>query len=491
VLSIEAQLREVRDFARSESLDVAHEFVEKQSAKIPGRPIFNEMLKRIEAGEASGILAWHPDRLARNSIDGGRIIFLLDTGKIRSLKFPRHWFENTLRASSCSTTNSASQSITSIRSLKTRSEGFGESASWRVSGVAPLGYLNDYRTKRIIVDRERGPLVKQAFEMYAMGNETLDTMRKYFAEHLMLSRNQKLLGRNFVSRVLSNPFYYGHFRYCGEIYEGKQEALITKKLFDEVQSVLKGRARTSPQTKHVPKVFLGLLRCAGCGGAITAEIQKGHTYYRCTKKNRIVSWCAQPYVREEALAEEITALLAPFCLCEQWATQMLEMLKVERHAVAASSSALHERNQAALDSMNARQQRLLDSYLDGVLDRETYLAEKAKIMSNKKSLEEQSPDSVATHNSWLEPFENWLKEAGNAGKVVETGSLHEKKKLASKIFGSNLLLDRKKARGSATKPWSLLLETPSCSELVRLAGLEPANRCLRRCSSLPFAARTC
>ncbi|MFH1955725.1 MAG: recombinase family protein, partial [Patescibacteria group bacterium] len=49
----------------------------------------------MERGEAEGILAWHPDRLARNSIDGGRIIFLIDTGIIKALKSPTFWFEPT------------------------------------------------------------------------------------------------------------------------------------------------------------------------------------------------------------------------------------------------------------------------------------------------------------------------------------------------------------------------------------------------------------
>jgi len=53
------------------------------------------MMKAIEKGQADGILAWHPDRLARNSVDGGRIIYLVDTGKITALKFPSFWFENT------------------------------------------------------------------------------------------------------------------------------------------------------------------------------------------------------------------------------------------------------------------------------------------------------------------------------------------------------------------------------------------------------------
>src|SRR3990172_4940446 len=65
------------------------------TAKTPGRPIFNNLLDRIERGEANGILAWHPDRLARNSVDGGRVIYLLDCQKLRFLKCPTFWFENT------------------------------------------------------------------------------------------------------------------------------------------------------------------------------------------------------------------------------------------------------------------------------------------------------------------------------------------------------------------------------------------------------------
>ncbi|MDE2040980.1 MAG: recombinase family protein, partial [Patescibacteria group bacterium] len=94
VLSIDAQLHELREFASREGLCISAEFIEKQSAKQPGRPIFSDMLARIQKGEADGILAWHPDRLARNSIDGGQIIYLLDTGKIRALRFPTFRFES-------------------------------------------------------------------------------------------------------------------------------------------------------------------------------------------------------------------------------------------------------------------------------------------------------------------------------------------------------------------------------------------------------------
>lgn len=64
VLSLEAQETELLEFAQKERLDIVEIFRESQTAKEPGRPIFNQMLERIEKEEAEGILAWHPDRLA-------------------------------------------------------------------------------------------------------------------------------------------------------------------------------------------------------------------------------------------------------------------------------------------------------------------------------------------------------------------------------------------------------------------------------------------
>jgi DNA invertase Pin-like site-specific DNA recombinase len=67
VLSIVSQKRELaKRFGQKEDIAIIDTFEESFSAKNPGRPIFNEMVKRIKRGEAEGIIAWHPDRLARS-----------------------------------------------------------------------------------------------------------------------------------------------------------------------------------------------------------------------------------------------------------------------------------------------------------------------------------------------------------------------------------------------------------------------------------------
>ena len=92
-LSIESQIQEVRRHAEKERLQVVATFEEARSARTPGRPVFDEVLRRIERNEADGVLAWHPDRLARNALDGGRILHLLDTGKLADLRFPTYTFD--------------------------------------------------------------------------------------------------------------------------------------------------------------------------------------------------------------------------------------------------------------------------------------------------------------------------------------------------------------------------------------------------------------
>lgn len=96
VLSIEFQRREAeRAFWRTPEISIVRVFAEFMSAKAPAPAGIQRMIKRIEHGDAAGIIAWMPDRLARNSVDGGPIVYVLVTGALRDLKFVTQSFENT------------------------------------------------------------------------------------------------------------------------------------------------------------------------------------------------------------------------------------------------------------------------------------------------------------------------------------------------------------------------------------------------------------
>jgi len=119
--------------------------------------------------------------------------------------------------------------------------------------------------------------------------------------------------------VLKNPFYYGVFKYKGELHEGKHEPIITKKLFDQAQEMLKKRGRHHEKKIH-NYIFTDFMKCGTCGCAITAEKHKGHIYYRYTKKKGI---CAEKYIREEELKEQILDEVKKVsCMPDGWPDKM-------------------------------------------------------------------------------------------------------------------------------------------------------------------------
>src|SRR3990167_8172186 len=178
ILSIEAQLAELREFAKQNNLFVIKEYYESKTAKEPGREVFNFMLSEIEKGNASGILAWNPDRLARNSIDGGRVIYLVDTGKITSLKFPTFWFEATPQGkfmlsvafgqAKYYTDNLRENILRGIRQKLRRGE---------FPCKAPLGYFNEPRIRTIEPNIKTFSLVKKTLELFASGEFSLTAIQ--------------------------------------------------------------------------------------------------------------------------------------------------------------------------------------------------------------------------------------------------------------------------------------------------------------------------
>jgi hypothetical protein len=121
------------------------------------------------------------------------------------------------------------------------------------------------------------------FELYATGNYTLERLTDTMNSLGFATQMGNNLRISKCQQILTNPFYYGLLSYWGEHFEGKHEPIIPKKLFDRVQIVM--RQRGKPQSKNTKYfVFKGLMRCGVCGASITAEIQKGHHYYHCTRK---------------------------------------------------------------------------------------------------------------------------------------------------------------------------------------------------------------
>ncbi|MBU1164487.1 recombinase family protein [Patescibacteria group bacterium] len=241
---------------------------------------------------------------------------MVDTEKIKSLKFPTFWFENTPQGKFM--LNIAfGQSKYFIDSLSENvKRGFRQKIRrGEYPAMAPIGgYLNDLRTHTLILDPHRHKLVRKIFELYSQDKYSIKDLQKVG----LTNRKGKLLNANRIQDVLKRPIYYGVFLYNGEMHQGIHKPIISKQLFDKVQAVMQRRGKKRKNQNHNFS-FTGFIKCI-CGCAITAERQKGHVYYRCTKKK---GFCTQRYVREEKLVLQFKETLKQYSISDNWADKML------------------------------------------------------------------------------------------------------------------------------------------------------------------------
>ena len=455
ILSIEAQLAELKEFAAKEKLKIVASLSEAQTAKEPGRKVFGEMLDRICAGEASGILAWHPDRLARNSIDGGKIIYLLDTGKILDLKFPTFWFDSTPQGKfmlniafgqSKYYIDNLSENIKRGHRQKLRK------GIW--PGFAPLGYLNNHKTKAIDTDKEKAPVIRKCFELYVTGDYTLKAIKQFLADTGIDSYKGNILSVSCVQRMLKNPFYYGTFRFNDELYEGSHEPIISKKLFDSVQQVMSNRGKKKRERKH-EFAFSGLMRCGNCGCLITAETQKGHNYYRCTKKKQT---CDEKYLREEALIEQMRNWIQKVSLPDDWAKKMLAEIDEEKEQAKLESLSFVRNLQKEKFEVEQKMDKLLDLFIEGKgISPEEYQAKKSKLLNEKLEIEQKIRDFEQKGNNWLEPMKEMILSSSQA-KILLSQSDNQEIRAFLKNIGSNFILKDKKFQFALKIGWRALAE---------------------------------
>ena len=481
VMSIEAQLAELEEYARREKLPIMERFIESKSAKAPGRGEFNRMVESIYASrEPVGILAWHPDRLARNSVDGGQVIYLIDIQKIAALRFPTFWFEP------------SPQGLFMLQVAFGQSKYYSDNLSENVKrgmrqklrrgewlNIAPVGYINNPKTRNIEPDPVKAKIIRAIFEEFATGKHSLESARHRLGFFGLVSRSGTVLGKSAVQRILSNPVYTGRIISKGETYQGNFEPLIDNKLFDAVQEQLKIRSKPRKSRHRHDFPFTGLLTCGDCGGAITAQYAKGnggiYVYYRCSKK---LGKCIQPYVREDLMLKELQELLQKASLPERWAPEVFDQMDRWEEEEQGKLQSFARKQVIELESVQGKLDRLVNGYLEGIIDRVTYQRKKDDLIRQKIGIEGRQAGFGERAKLWVEPMREWLETAHKAGKLAFSDDFPEMKKILEKI-GTNRQVFHKKVEVKFVRPFDSLLRAKALwgqaewSGEVKKEGLSP------------------
>ncbi|MFH1601636.1 MAG: recombinase family protein [Candidatus Shapirobacteria bacterium] len=436
ILSIEAQVEELKEFALRENLQVVDWIVESKSAKFPSFWFDNTPQGKFMLNIAFGQSKYYIDNLSENVKRGMR-------QKIRRGEWP---------------------------------------------GKAPYGYFNNRQTRTVDIDLNTCGTVKKAYELFSSGDYSFTDISLFMAGKGMTRGNGKPVSINQVTRMFRNPFYKGLLKYNGLLHEGKHDRFISNALFERVQKVMKRKTKVRFKGNHF--AFVGLATCGECGACITAEKhckyylrtkrKARYVYYRCTKK---LKPCSQGYLPEADFAHDLRQAVRKYSLHPDWKSYIDKWIEEKKEEEGFETKAKVEKLSGDLKRVEDKSSRLLDLYLNGGIDEKGYREKHNQLFERKRKIGEQMANLESKGFVWLEPLEQVVKCAILAHKIAQKKGESDQLRAVAENIGSNFFLKDKKLSFNPKIAYRLLSagggaasEAPSKTaffQIVSHTGLEP------------------
>lgn len=437
--SLDAQRDAIRAFASRNNLSIAEWFEEKETAAKQGRAVFNRMVGELKRGKANGLIIHKIDRSARNFADWAKIGDLADTGV--DIHFATESLDFRSRGGRLTADIQAVIAADYIRNL--REETVKGITARLKQGLypfyAPIGYLDNGGGKVKTLDPLRAPLVKLAFELYANRQYSLRGLHAELARRGLTNRKGGTLTLSGLGTMLSNPFYTGivQIQRTGMTYHGVHERLISTRLFAQVQTVKSGKC--GPKLTRHDHTYRGLFRCGHCDGPMVPELQKGHVYYRCSKRD-----CPTKTVREEDVEAAIDACLLKIQLS---APDLADFdARMEAWIAAQANDEQQKAWQLRKSNVQDRIDRLTDALIERLIDREAFAERRQRLALEEEALEEQRRSmgdraTKAAHMRTLIELANSLVQSHRLAEGAEKRQLLEMTTSNRRVCGKNVYLE--------------------------------------------------
>ncbi|MSU60402.1 MAG: recombinase family protein [Candidatus Staskawiczbacteria bacterium] len=297
--SIPDQKKALEILEQKEGLNVVKRYPgESQSAHTPGRPIFADLVKDITNGTINAIAVWHANRLSRNPIDAGMIIWLMDIGKLKQVKTPTRTYENTASDKFflyleliISKKDSDDKSEVIIRALE------GRARRGLPNGIAPIGYINNHTKEKgsrdWSQDLVRHPLVKELLLMMLSEKYSVRELHIYARDEMKLTtpirKNSggKPIFLSYMYTLLKDPIHAGFFfqKSSGKSvrYEFTPfEPMITEDQYWKIQDLL-GR-KGVPRITNRKATYHYFSTCGICNGKHSTDFKFQVICSACKKK---------------------------------------------------------------------------------------------------------------------------------------------------------------------------------------------------------------
>lgn len=487
VRSIDDQIKDCMALANRLGLQVVTTIKEEKSAKKPHqRPLFRQMLKDLKAKKYDGILAWNPDRLARNMLEGGEIINMIDEDEIADLKFVTHYFTkdaNGLMLLGMALVLSKQYSDDLSQKVNRGNRiSFEEGKAW-----APKhGYIVN-ENHQYMPDGKNFDLICEAWKMRRDG-EALEKIAKYmndsgYARVVKKSKAKIRMTADILStQVFVNPFYYGILisEKTGNQVDLREQydfvPATDEETYRTVQDLYRNRSKPYERRRTTFYPLKMMILCGYCQRPMYAAPSRSehsgmYLNYRCDNMDCIRNG-KEKHIKKTTRAIIILKFIYQLLeQCLQLTEEDYRQYYEDMMAIAAQQreKLLLQRNskQTILNNISREIKRL--ALLVGRYEPDSRIAKENSAQIAKLEHEEEDvtqelatiKEQIGNPEEEALTLEDFLNLAKNAAKAVKMGDAIVKDKICRLLF-LNLTVDEEKVLSFQAKPpFDRVLKMPS------------------------------
>ena len=484
--SIPAQREANKKKALSMGAMIGKEFVDRgTSAKSADRPELQKMLEyvRENADRVDYVIVHKVDRLARNRGDDVDIMRALRECGVQLVSASESIDDTPagmlLHGIMSSIAEFYSQNLANEvkKGLNEKVKGGGTPSR------APLGYLNIRRTddrgreeRTVILDEERAPLIKLAFEEYATGNWTVEDLAEHLAACGLTTRAtpripSQPINKKSLNKVLINPYYKGIVSYQGVEYDGAHPSLVDPDTWQQVQDILESHIN-GERTREHPHFLKGSVFCKNCGSRMIINYTRSHTgvrypYFVCGGRHNKRTDCKQRAVLIADVERQVEQIYNGYSFppkvaeyLENWLKQNIEK---ERSKYAAELDGLRREK----DKLEHRRKKLLEAHYNDAIPIDLLKSEQQGIAKQLAAIDHQTKAYDYTFTAITERLGDAIELITDCGLTYRMANDKMKKLMNQAIFTRLLVGSDGKVTAELAKPFSMLVE-PVKDELVQL-----------------------
>lgn len=460
--SLSAQRSLCLKLAREMGYEVLRVFEDPgKSATNMNRPGLQDMLIRCqEDGSIKAVFVQDTDRIARNTNDHLSIKAILKKAGVKLISASQPTIDETAEGQMIDTIiASVNQFQSDITSRKTK-KGLEEKV--RKGGwprVAPLGYKNvtdRSGNKVVVIDEIKGPLIKEAFKLYATGSYAAKQVIDVMYKKGLTSLTGKKLQNSKMIYLLKNRFYLGEVNWDGiTIKKGLHKPLIDERTFNTVQEVIASHNHNATRARKYRYLLSGFLFCAECGYRYTGETHasKGISYYRCSRKIGHKGKCINTIELEKQVEESFKHLQFSQRFINMVVTRVRRMYESRKKEIDTKRKALLNQKQAVEQKRDVAEEKLIN----GKISDEDFTRIKTKLREQIDNIQNRIDEVERIRNIKVDEIQEILKASRNIYKAYKEAPERLKRPYLSLFWDKFEMKQGKLIKAIPTKLFAALM----------------------------------